>query len=553
MNRNIPAIADRSYDVIVVGAGIYGCTVTCSLARAGLTVLLLDKGDFCAATSANSLKILHGGLRYLQHLNIRRMRETIVARSSLMRFSPHLTRPLACMIPTRGHGFRSRPAMAVASVLNNWISADRNRDLPPDCRLADGQTLSRQQFMSQVADLAQPEVTGGVVWHDGLAVNSERLALEYILTACDLGASACNYLRADRICIAANKVEGLEVTDLIGGESYHLQARWIVNAAGPWFDDLLRCSGVAVQPTRWAKAVNLVVNKTLNSRFAVGLEGQAGYQDHDAVIKRDKRFFFFVPWRGGTMIGTTYHLWTGEKERIQATREDIEEIVAEVNSLYPAWQLRSDEVSFVHCGLLPMSDTHAADDDQVQLAKHSLIIDHRSNGGPAGLLSLRSIKYTTAPVEAQKVVRLITASEPHVTRTAQAAEALVFDKPAGEKAELMGMLQSRYGRWAERVLGYVQGDEPEKWWLHRAPDVLCGEVLYFMGEESAQTLADVIFRRTDLGTFESPSHALLSAIASLMAQELGWNAERVAREIEQVQAVYSPLSVAHSSGAQQGA
>lgn len=538
--RDLSTLTAQPYDVIVVGAGIYGSVVALRLAEAGLRTLVIDQGDFCSATSANSLKILHGGLRYLQHLNIKRMRETIASRRHLMQFSPHLVQPLACMIPTAGHGFRSRPIMRVASLLNNLISADRNRELPPSIHLPGGGTVEREKLLDQIPGCPEQDPSGGVVWHDGLAVNSERLALEHLLMARDLGASLCNYLRADRVTVADNRVVGVEVTDLACGGSDQVRAPWVINAAGPWFDDLLARSGIAAPPTRWAKAVNVVVRKPLNQRFAVGIEGQAGYQDQDAVVKRGKRFFFFVPWQGGTMIGTTYHAWTGAKDALRCDRVDIEEILSEVNAIYPAWGLRTEDVTFFHVGLLPMADGCDEAADTVQLAKHSLLVDHAAAGGPAGLVSLRSIKYTTAPAEADKVVRLIAGGNANGNQMPPA-------KPVGwlaatpEQAALQPMLEQRYGRWAGQVLRHLGGNDPAAWWLHRQPDLLVAEIRYFLAEEMAQTLADVVFRRTNLGAFSRPSTALLARIAEVMAAELDWDQERQAREIAQVEAVYAPL------------
>ena len=539
-HRDLSALTAQPYDVIVVGAGIYGSVVTLKLAEAGLRTLAMDQGDFCSATSANSLKILHGGLRYLQHLNIKRMRETITSRRHLMRFSPHLVRPLACMIPTAGHGFRSRPIMRVASMLNNLISADRNRELPPSIHLPGGGTVERRELLAQIPSCPEQDPSGGVVWHDGLAVNSERLALEHLLLARDLGATLCNYLRADRVTVADNRVTGVEVTDLVGGGSDQVRARWVINAAGPWFDDLLARSGIAAPPTRWAKAVNVVVRKQLNERFAVGIEGQAGYQDQDAVVKRGKRFFFFVPWQGGTMIGTTYHAWTGDKDTLRCDRADIEEILSEVNAIYPAWGLRAEDVTFFHVGLLPMADGCDEAADTVQLAKHSLLVDHGATGGPTGLVSLRSIKYTTAPAEADKVARLIAGGSASRKRM-PSAEPEASPALTPERANLMPMLVQRYGRWAGRVLHHLDGDDPAAWWLHRQPDLLVAEVRYFLVEEMAQILSDVVFRRADLGAFARPSTELLTRIAGVMAEELGWDPERQAREVEQVEAVYAPL------------
>ena len=544
MQRDLPALCNRTYDVIVIGAGIYGATITRSLAESGYSVLVIDKGDFCSATSANSLKILHGGLRYLQHADIKRMRETIVSRRELMRFAPHLVAPLACLIPTAGHGLRSRPVMALASVLNNLISADRNLEVPAAIRIPAGQVVSRDTLLQEIPGYEQPGLSGGVVWHDGLAVNSERLVIEHILAACDAGALACNYCRADRIVTSKNRVVGIEGTDLIGGTPFQLQARWVVNAAGPWFDDILKCSDIATPLNQWAKAVNIVVSKQMNDRFAVGLEGQAGYEDKDALVKRGKRFFFFVPWRGGTMIGTTYHAYTGDKDAQLVTREDLIEILGEVNRMYPAWNLCSADITMVHSGLLPMSDSHVSEEDKVQLAKDSLLIDHGRQSGPEGLLSLRSIKYTTAPVEAKKITALIQKRDreqnlPARPNQGQPQACASFDQAIAPS--LRDYLTGRYGRRASRVWRFVDCGQPEHWWLSREPDLLQAELLYFIREESAQTLADVIFRRTGLGTLQCPATELLSKTAEAMAALLGWNEERIEHEIQRVCAAYAPV------------
>ena len=544
MQRDLSALSSQIFDVIVVGAGIYGATITRSLAEAGFRVLVIDKGDFCSATSANSLKILHGGLRYLQHADIKRMRETIVSRRELMRFSPHLVAPLACLIPTAGHGFRSRPVMALASVFNNLISADRNQQMHAAIKIPAGHIVTGDELLRAIPGYAQEGLSGGVVWHDGLALNSERLVLEHILAACDCGASACNYLQADTIVTAGNRVAGIQVTDQVGGEACLLQTRWIVNAAGPWFDDLLNRSGIAAPPTRWAKAVNIVVSKPLHGPYAVGLEGQAGYEDKDALVKRGKRFFFFVPWRGGTMIGTTYHAYTGDKDSLAVTPHDLDEILAEVTGIYPAWRLARQDITMVHGGLLPMSDTHASDDGKVQLAKDSLLIDHGRQGGPKGLLSLRSIKYTTAPVEAKKITALIQKQD---HRQKLPAQANLVQQPANDSGDraiapsLREYLTGRYGRWASRVWRYVDGGKPEHWWLCREPDLLHAELVYFVREESAQTLADVVFRRTGLGTLQCPTAKVLDCMARAMAALLGWNEERIDHEIQRVYAAYGPV------------
>ena len=536
--RDLTRLQSELFDVCVVGAGVYGATVAYHLAAAGLTIAVIDMGDFCSATSANSLKILHGGLRYLQHGNFVRMRETIRARREFMRFAPHLVAPLACTIPTFGYGLRSPLAMQFASILNNGISADRNSGLLPSVRLASGHIISKKALLQHFPALDAAQISGGLIWYDALACNSERLVLEYLFAARDMGAELGNYLRAERILSKEGRITGIRLADVIGEASFDLSARWVVNAAGPWFDELLIKSGIPCPPAAWAKAVNIVVDKSLESPLAVGIESKESYRDEDAVLKRNKRFYFFVPWRNGTLIGTTYHGWAGSKDQVQATRDDVAEIVDEVNAIYPNWGLKLSNVSFWHAGLLPMADEHPASSDSVQLAKHSRIIEHAKEGGPQGLLSLRSIKYTTAPVEAKKITRIILK---HHNGSSQVQQRQT--PPANEIPQaLIGHLQTRYGSRAGQVARYISGHDEQSWWLSQEPALLRGEIAYFIHEEMALTLGDVVFRRTGLGSYQCPSRRLLADIATCMADELKWDEKRQQKEIELVSQKYAVLA-----------
>lgn len=533
--RDLSPFQAGHFDVCVIGAGVYGAACAHSLAAAGLKAAVIDKGDFCSATSANSLKILHGGLRYLQHGNLVRMRETIRARREFMRFAPHLSKALACAIPTFGNGLRSPLAARCATLLNNAIGSDRNLGIAGDLALPPGRTISRESFLQQFPGTTVPGLSGGLVWYDTLASNTERLVLEYLWAARDLGALPCNYLRAERILAQNGRVEGVLVTDVPSGQSFAINASWVVNAAGPWFDELLEASGIPPVATRWTKAVNIVVRRELNPDCAVGIESNEEYSDQDAVLKRNKRFYFFVPWRGGTLIGTSYKEWRGSREDLLPTRADTEEIVREVQAIHPSWGLEPKDVSFAHAGLLPMSGIDAS--GAVQLAKHSLIVDHGKTGGPQGLLSLRSIKYTTAPVEADKVTAIIlrdTGRRP----ARQPAPAQDQDQVP---AELAPLLRSRYGSRAPRVAGYLAAADRDTWWLSQEPPLLRAELRYFIQEEMALHLTDVLFRRTGLGSLRCPPAGLLTTLAEAMAAELGWDGARQQVEIEQVMRRFAML------------
>ncbi|NOX80889.1 MAG: FAD-dependent oxidoreductase [Deltaproteobacteria bacterium] len=544
MKREITELENRTFDAVIIGAGIYGTLVAWRLATAGYQVAIVEKGDFCAATSANSLKILHGGLRYLQHLDFKRMRESIKSRREIMRFAPHLVAPLPCLVPTAGLGMRSRLMMKSAFLANDLISRDRNRGLAREKQLPPGRIMGRTEIKKILPDLSRREITGGAVWYDGLAVNTERIALEYLLTACDCGAAAANYIRVDRIVTKDGKVTGITATDLLAGTPLAIRADRVINCAGPWFAELLRASGLPAPQVRWAKAVNLVVRKQITATCAVGLESRAGDdRDPDAVIKRGGRLYFFVPWKGLMMIGTTYQRFEQAPDRVRATREDLVTILEEANSLYPSLRLEYGDICFFHCGLVPMADKQEVDADTVPLAKHPLVIDHADTGGPAGLVSLCGIKYTTAPIVADEVLRLLGGEKSPLParKTDKINRPSSPGWPGSLAAERLAALHDRYAHRSVRVAEYIVASRDSERWLCRQPDLQAGEVIYFIREEMAETLADVVLRRSGLGDTGSPGRDVLQRIAEVMAAELSWDTTRKEREVAAVEGRYYPL------------
>jgi len=160
MKRDFERIQNTLFDLLVIGGGIQGATICYKAAQHGLRVLLLEKGDFCGSSSANSLKILHGGLRYLQTLDFRRMRDSIRSRHEIMCFAPHLVAPLACIMPAYGHGLKGKEVMRLAMLLNDGISMDRNVGLSPDKCLPAGHSLSKAQCLAQIPGISTDNLHG---------------------------------------------------------------------------------------------------------------------------------------------------------------------------------------------------------------------------------------------------------------------------------------------------------------------------------------------------------------------------------------------------------
>ena len=166
MKRDIHKLENSFFDVVIVGGGIHGATAAYHATLAGMKTALVDKSDFCHATSANSLKIIHGGLRYLQHLNIKRMRQSILSRRELMLFAPHLVRPLACIMPTYGFGLRGKEVMRLALLFNDIISWDRNKGLAQGSRLPKGFTITKDMCLKVIPDIETKGLRGASLWHD---------------------------------------------------------------------------------------------------------------------------------------------------------------------------------------------------------------------------------------------------------------------------------------------------------------------------------------------------------------------------------------------------
>ncbi len=554
MIRNISALSGVQYDVVIVGSGIHGAVLALEAARAGYSVALFEKEDFGHFTSANSLKIIHGGIRYLQHADFKRMRESIVSRRSMMQFAPHLVKPLACLMPTYGHGFKGREMMRLAFGLYDIVAFDRNKGLEKVNQLLPGTSLSADECKWIVPGVKEEGLTGGAVWHDAIASDSERLVLEYVKEAARYGAAVANYTEVLRLQTENGSVSGVVIRDLRTGEERNVMCRSVVNAAGPWLGTLAGDSH-ALNGQRWAVSANIIVKKQLVKNYAVGLEGHDDFIDSDALIKRGKRLFFFVPWQKKyTMIGTTCDPYHGSADSFSLTTEEIEKILTDINTMYPAAALTMEDVTFFHGGLLPMKSADGENADSVQLDKSSKVIDHGLEGGPRGMLSIKGVKYTTAPDIAGRVIQMLEGffspvpGKSGVYRTVSPRNVdfgPTVNRLGSEYAKIRDYLQRGYGtHWREVFSHLVESGSVENdglLWISEEHPLLFAELHYFLREEMVYNLSDVVFRRSNLGSAECPEIKTLSVIVDIMGEELGWDAEERARQIEQVLQVFSPL------------
>jgi glycerol-3-phosphate dehydrogenase len=547
------------FDLAVVGGGIYGICAAHEAARRGLAVCLVERADFVSATSSNSLKTVHGGLRYLQHADLRRMRQSIRERAMLLRTAPHLVRPLPFVIPTYGHGLRGKAVMRTALLLNDVIGFDRSAGAREERRIPPGRVIGREEVQAIIPDLDTRGLTGGAVWYDCQIANTERLALAYLRGAVESGAVCTNYVEATGLLLRNGRVLGFQARDRLTGDSFDIQARMVLNASGPWADRLLQTVPGAREVTRFhpSKAMNLVTRRLFGDH-AIGFTVPTEFRDSDAILNKGTRLFFVVPWKQFSLIGTRHLPYQGDPDDFRITEDDISVFLGEINTACPSAALRRRDVLAVQGGLLP--EIPRPGPHEVQLVKHSRVCDHGSEGAE-GLISAVGVKWTTARLTAEEAVNLVERRlRPSDTPRRPAErplpggelEALDGSLPGGQvqagvSPGAMRHLLENYGSTVQEVLGYVRADPSLGLELVAGSPVVGAEVVFGVEREMAQRLDDVVLRRTELAAGGHPGSEALRRCAELMGSMLGWGQEHREAEIGRTEAtLYRNVAVASS-------
>jgi glycerol-3-phosphate dehydrogenase len=451
--------------------------------------------------------------------------------------------------------------LSVALRLNDLVSFDRNyRQTDPQKYIPPGRTMSRQECLRLLPGLSPAGLTGGAIFYDAQVYNAERLLLAFLRSAAQAGADLANYVEVTGFLQEQARVTGVHVCDHLGGERFSIRAKTVVNTCGPWVNRVLGLLKASLPGSRFGKAMNLITRR-LFSHYAVGLASRRRYQDVDAVFNKGSRLLFVAPWRGQSLIGTTYAVYDADPDAFQVTEHDVQDLLEEINRAYPPANLQREEVCFIHGGLVPISNLEPTP-PAIQLAKHHQIRDHGRDGFP-GLLSVVGVKYTTARHVAERVVDHVFATGGHTARRSVSSVMPLhggrieqFDtfcqtamqRLAGDLgAETVLRLVYNYGSAYPEVLRY--GTPPTS----GAPKglgqegVLRAEILHGIRAEMAQKLADVVLRRTDLGTIGHPGTECLCMCAEIMGAELGWDAARMRRELQEVEATFAPVAVGESA------
>lgn len=502
MRRDLPALGRSTFDLLVVGAGIHGACAAWDATLRGLSVALVDQDDFGAATSANSLRIVHGGLRYLARGNLTRMRESAQERSTLLRIAPGLVQPLPVLVPVYGIGLRGRVVLGTALTLNDLSSWGRNRDLDPERLIPPGRLVSREECLSLFPGFDGNGLTGGALWHDAQLLHPERLTLSFVLAAAGRGAVASNYVRVDSLRTRDGTVCGATATDRLTGTSFDIESRAVLVSAGPWTQELLAgLPGKVPSPhhlPQRALGLNLVLGRRL-ANVAAGVRARSSRRDDP--VGGGRRFLFCAPQGQATLLGTWYTLADGS-DVPGARAKGVQALLHEFNAACPGARLTLKDVVRYHWGWLPLK-AGTEPGRANALAERPRILDHGRTAQARNLVSVEGVKYTTARRVAQAAVDQVFKALGRSSPPCQTAEVRL---PAAQVASAM-----------ERSV-MTRGDQ----------------ILHAVRCEMAMKLTDIVFRRTDLGAAPGPDRTVVEAAARVAGRELGWDPGYELEEIESV-------------------
>jgi len=518
-NFQRPPLPQTSFDVIVIGGGINGIAIARECARAGRRTLLLEQHDFASGTTSRSTRIIHGGLRYLEHGELGLVRESLRERNRLLCERPHLVRPtkFVLALPKHHRLLSLRSALAVRAGLSLYNFMASSQCPTPRSLLDRGLDLGDEFAMFDYED-AQCEFP-------------ERLCAEWLVEAMHHGTVARNYTRV--LAIEPGAVcRSVRIRDEFTGIETSVEGTTVVNASGPWVDMI--CASAQIDERRLIGGVR--GSHILLDRF-VGAPENPIYTE--AV---DGRPFFIVPWNGELLVGTTEVRHEDDPSHAHATNDEIDYLIAAFNRMFPHNPITAEDVRGTFSGVRPLPYTGDRE-EYGSVTRRSFIHDHREDGFP-GLYSIIGGKLTTAASLARQCARVLglRADEPAVTMVAS-GPANGFDSTLIQWSHQMAnhyeisAAQARatvewHGRCALSVLRRATNDRSLAQPIVKGSDHLLAEAVHAVHRECAVTLSDILLRRVPIALTGSWTEEQSMSAAERIGKTLGWNQQRIARELD---------------------
>lgn len=523
MDRRDPetSVTDH-YDIVVIGGGINGAGIARDAALRGAKVILLEKNDFGGGTSSWSSRLIHGGLRYLEHGEIPLVFESLHERRYLRELASHLVRGLKLSIPIYADSQRGKFLIRLGMLVYDLLSIRK--------KLPKHRMLTARELLLEEPGLREEGLTGGAQYFDAQVTFAERLVIENVIAAQEAGAVVRNYSTVIGITVRDQAVRSVQFVDQNSGVETEIFARVVVNAAGPWVDRVLATVNREMKPVMGGtKGSHIVV-----SRFP-GAPSSAFYVE----ARKDGRPFFIIPWNDLVLIGTTDIRYQGDPGDVTASAEEVDYLIEETNAVFPSAGLSRASIHYTYAGVRPLP-RHDKGPESAITRKH-IILTHR--GLAKGLMSIIGGKLTTyrnlAELVVNKSMRELRGEfDECQTRERPLPGCVDLDDATrkvmaspGISTACANRLLSIYGSRALDILT-LSAEQPG--FIDEAETVLVAEVLHAIRKEFAATLTDIVHRRLMIGLMLDQGRAMIASIVDIATRDLSWDKKRRLRELDRL-------------------
>lgn len=522
----LAALQEDSFDVVVIGGGITGAGAALDAASRGYSVALVERRDWAAGTSSRSSKLVHGGLRYLQNFDLGLVREALLERGLLVSLAPHLVRPLPMVVPSFG-GKRPDRMLGTGLHLYDRMARELKRGSDLEWNPDRHRIIEGDEVIKLVPALEARNPTAGYLFYD-CQTDDARLVLTVLGEAERFGAIVANRLDVrDIIHDESGWATGVRVADALSGDEFDVRAGTVINATGVWADRLSTEEFYAAEEVpriRPSRGTHLTVSQDLLPVVSA------------AIVPAGKRTIFVLPWLGRTLIGTTDADYEGELEHIAPSAEDIDYLLDATNKFFET-DITPADLTGAYAGVRPLIST-GDPKKSVDISRRAELYETSS-----GMLTITGGKLTTFRRMAKQVVDRL------VERDGREAPCRTHEIPLGMEAtpedlppldgieeDSYALLSHRYGHAARDVLAVAE--EREELRARIVPDLpdLLAEVVIAARAEQANSVGDVMLRRTRLGLLAAPEvcaedSEAARGVAQVLASELGWDEARTETEL----------------------
>ena len=511
---SLKSLAGEEFDVLIIGGGVTGVGAALDAASRGLKVALVESQDFASGTSSRSSKLIHGGLRYLEQYDFKLVREALHERELMVSsLAPHLVKPVGFLYPLH-EKYRERTYVGAGLALYDVLRGFQ-RALPWHKHLS-------EKKIAEIAPSLRSDLVNGAIKYFDAQVDDARHTLAIARTAARHGAVIASRVECEELVRDGKRVVGAKVRDLNSGKRITVSAKVTVMCAGVWSDELHEKFGIKPgYKVAMSKGAHIVLPKS------------AIKSDSGIILKTAISVLFIIPWADKWIVGTTDTPYKADRNNPVATKEDVEYIIDQANRvLHP--KISANEIIGVYAGLRPLV-ANASDSKTTKLSR-----EHTVDRPVPGFVSIAGGKYTTYRVMGKDVIdlavndlrRIVADSVTEKIPAIGADGYFALEQQSAQLAELSGLsvetithLLNRYGSTIEDIFKIIESDKKLAQQLTSDHPYLKAEIVYAATHEGAQSVDDVISRRTRIA-FEANDggESLASAVATLIAPILGWDA-----------------------------